>query len=516
MKIMEFHNPIIWTFLPTGTALDIVNNIDRKLLVYYCIADFYALVDNPKKIKKTEDELLRKCDLIFVQGSILETKCKRLNNNVFVFPFGVKMEIFENMKSDSAETPPDMINIRKPIIGYIGGLHRHIDFALLRFIAESHPEWTIVLVGPIQTETAEVNKFSNVFFLGKKDFAELPKYINKFDICIIPYIRTEYTATVYPTKLNEYHALGKPVVSTDLPEVKSYNKENDNLVSIAKTYEEFTNHISRALGDSGAPLAQRRILAAKKNSWITRIDEMSGLIEESVERKTNSAINWEEKLYKLYRGIRIRILKTIIICLSLYFLIFYTPLMWIIAAPLNISQAPSAADCIVVFAGGVGESGHAGQGYEERVKYAFELYKKGFAKYLLFSSGYSYVYKEPFMMQVLAVSLGVPKEAIILEERATNTYENVKFSNQKATARGWDKVILVSSPYHMLRASLVFKKIAGNMKVIYSPVPNSLFYSHPDKYQFGKRTWRRIDIVQIRAILHEYMGIVYYWLKGWA
>ena len=52
MKAAEFHDPIIWTFLPTGTALDIINNIESRLLVYYCIADFYELVANPKKIKK--------------------------------------------------------------------------------------------------------------------------------------------------------------------------------------------------------------------------------------------------------------------------------------------------------------------------------------------------------------------------------------------------------------------------------------------------------------------------------
>ena len=50
MKTMEFHDPIIWTFLPTGTALDVISGIEKKLLVYYCIADFYELCDY-KKVK---------------------------------------------------------------------------------------------------------------------------------------------------------------------------------------------------------------------------------------------------------------------------------------------------------------------------------------------------------------------------------------------------------------------------------------------------------------------------------
>lgn len=76
MKAMEFHEPIVWTFLPTGTALDIINSVDRKFLVYYCIADFNELVDSPKKAERSENELISKSDLIFVQGEFLKTNAK--------------------------------------------------------------------------------------------------------------------------------------------------------------------------------------------------------------------------------------------------------------------------------------------------------------------------------------------------------------------------------------------------------------------------------------------------------
>lgn len=514
MKAMEFRDPIIWTFLPTGTALDIINNIDRKLLIYYCIADFYELADNYKKVKKTEDELIKECDLIFVQGRALEEKCRRLNNNVRIFPFGVSIETFEKFRYSADKVPDDIRGVKKPIIGYIGGIHKHIDFALLKFIAQSHPEWSLVLIGPLQTEIQGLDNFKNVFILGKKDFSELPYYSNEFSVCIIPYQKTGYTTTVYPTKLNEYHALGKPVVSTDLPEIENFNKENGNLVLIGKTHEEFVRCIIKMLNESANELPEKRRCSARKNSWATRIEEMSSLMDEAIRKKSVISVDWQEKFLRLYKKGRGKILKSALLLLTLYFLFFYTPLVWFMAGPLKIVQPPQKADAIVSLAGGVGESGKAGQGYEERVQYAVELYKKGYASHIIFSSGYKYVFEEPLVMKALAISLGVPAEAIILEEKASNTYENIKFVKGILDNRGWKKVLLISSPFHMLRVSLVARKISPELEVIYTPILDSNFYSYKigaDRKLIGKQ----LTIDQAKALIHEYLGILYYLWKGY-
>lgn len=510
MKTMNFHDPIVWTFLPSGIALDIIKNIDRQLLIYYCIADFYELVDNPKKVAKTENELIKECDLIFAQGKKLKKKCERFNNNVHIFPFGVKIELFEDFKSLPDKIPLDIKGIKKPIIGYIGGIHRHIDFELVRFIAKAQPEWSIVLVGPLQSDTSKIANLANIFLLGKKDFYDTPNYINEFDVGIIPYARTGYTSTVYPTKLNEYHALGKPVVSTDLPEIAEFNADNDNLILVGNSYEHFLSSILQALNDTDKERAEKRFSSAKKNSWLNRIEKMSGLIEEAIEIRSRQPNNWKELFIKIYNKSRKRVLSLTALGIGLYILVFYTPLVWFIADPLKIYQPPQKADCIVVFAGGVGESGRAGQGYEERVKYAVELYKQGFARRIIFSSGYKYVFEEPMVMKALAVSLEVPEQAIILEDKATNTYENVKFTSDILIRHNWKSILLISSPYHMRRASLVFKRVVKDIKVIYTPISNSLFYLRPD----GNKL-KQINLQQIRAIIHEYTGILYYAFKGY-
>lgn len=107
-------------------------------------------------------------------------------------------------------------------------------------------------------------------------------------------------------------------------------------------------------------------------------------------------------------------------------------------------------------------------------------------------------------MKALAVSSGVPGEAVILEEKAANTHENVKFVKGILDQYQWRRILLVSSPYHMRRASLTFRNVAPGISVINTPVPESRFYRRTEGVTFS----------QIRGILHEYLGIFYYWWKG--
>ena len=515
MKAMNFREPIIWTFLPTGTALDIIDNTEHKLLVYYCIADFHVLADNPGKIKKTEDELIKNSDLIFVQGEFLRDRCSRLNDNVYIFPFGVNTRVFGEREDIPSQPPADIRGINRPIIGYVGGIHRHVDLKLLLFLAANHPEWSFVLIGPAQEQVSTVNGLRNIFFLGKKEFSELPAYIKYFDVATIPYEINDYTSTVFPTKLNEYHALGKPVVSVDLPEVIKYNEMNNGLVRIGKTYPEFETQVQNALGDHDEDLKVRRKRSAGLHSWDLRIEEMSGLIAGALDAELKKSADWQRRFLRFYRAAKKKTIGIFAGSFFAWFIIFYTPLIWMAAEPLKICDPAGPSDCIVVFAGGVGESGRAGQGYEERVQRAVELYKDGYANRIIFSSGYMYVYEEPLLMKALAVSLGVPDEAILIEDKAKNTYENAVFTGKILKKNNWKKIILVTSIYHTRRASLVFKKIAEDLRVLYVPPQKSLFYAHERIDAFGKTKRQRANLRQIKGILHEYLGILYYKLQGY-
>lgn len=507
-KVMHFTEPVVWTFLPTPLSLDIIDNLNSKATIYYCIDSFQSSSDAAKKIKKSEINLLKKADLVFVTSRELNDYCSKYNNKVHIFPFAVNFQEFQKARLNNDYIPDVIKDIKKPIIGYIGGVHKWIDFALIKQAALHYPQYSFVFVGPIQTDVSLTAGLKNIYFLGQKEHKEIPYFINNFDVCMIPYLLTEYTKNVYPTKLNEYHALGKPVVSTGLPEIVNFNRENDNLVLVGKNYAEFIEAISLAMEDTPGKIVNLRISTAENNSWSNRVAAMSKLIEGVIEEKSRIPLDWQKSLARLYKRARRKSLKLTLAALSIYLVVFYTPLVWFLASPLKISQNPQAADSIVVFAGGVGESGRAGQGYEERVQYAVDLYKNGYAKNLIFSSGYTYALKEILIMKAIAISMGVPEEAIILEDKAKNTYENVIFTNEILNKEKQKKILLVSSPYHMRRASLVFKKAAKGVDVICAPIPNSVFYTHG-------AAWKQANIQQIEGILHEYLGILYYWWKGY-
>jgi uncharacterized SAM-binding protein YcdF (DUF218 family) len=188
-----------------------------------------------------------------------------------------------------------------------------------------------------------------------------------------------------------------------------------------------------------------------------------------------------------------------------YLIVFHTNVMWWMASPLKLSAPPTKADAIVVFAGGVGESGRAGGGAQERLRQAIDLYKAGYAPDLVLSSGYVYSFREAESMRALAIDKGVPASVIVLEERATNTYQNVRFVDEILRDHHWRRILLVSSPYHMRRALMVWRKQAPDIEVVPAPSPQSQFYDHT----------RGASLEQVRGILQEYLAIFGYWRRGW-
>ena len=506
IKVMDFSDSIVWTFLPTPLSIDIADNIAKKLFVYYCIDNFSVSSGAAKKIKKSEERLLKNVDLVFVTSRELYNYCSKHNDKVYKFPFAVNFKKFEKVRIEDVSIPEELKNIKFPIIGYVGGVHKWIDQDLIKSLAEKYPQYSFIFIGPIQTDVSKLQVLKNIYFLGKKEHGKLPFFIKYFDMGIIPYLISEYTNNVYPTKLNEYLALGKPVVSTQLPEIVEFNKEYGDIVYVSEGKEKFGENVNKAINEHNQILRARRIEVSRDNSWDVRIEKMSQLMQEEIEKKKiDKEARWKENLTNLYRIARKKIWSLAISCVLLYLLLFNTPFLWFLASPLKISETPQKADVILVFGGGVGETGSPGKSTIERARYAAELYKQGYSNKILFSSGYTYTYNDAENMKLFAVSMGVSEKDIILEERADSTYENVLFSKQLLDKYHQNSVLLISSPYNMRRAQLVFKKLDNNIKIIYAPVQNNQFYNRSNG----------IKLEQIKAVIHEYLGIIYYLVKGY-
>ena len=505
MRAAGFRRPILWAFLPTPLTLDLIRELDPDLTVYYCIDDLASSSRAARRITRSETALFRRADLVFVTSEKLRERAARSSDHVFVFPFGVDFEKFERVRCSPDAVPEEVASLTRPVIGYVGGLHQWVDQELLASVAGRLPEATFVLVGPAQTDVSRLARCPNVRLLGQRPHDELPRYTKGFDVGVVPYRLSPYTAHVYPTKLNEYPAMGLPVVATDLPEIRRFNAEHGPVVAVAREAEAFAAAIRQALQAAGPDQVARRIEVSRQNSWRARIERMSELIEHELASREGRGERWQEVLRRLYRTARRRALRIAVAVMAAYLVLFQSPVPWMIAEPLRASEPLRQADAIVVFAGGVGESGKAGGGYQERVQQALTLYDRWMAPHVVFSSGYTFVFQEAEVMRDLAVAHGVPPEAIVLEQRSASTHQNVTFVADLLRAKGWRTILLVSSPYHMRRALLTWKRLAPDIEVIPAPVTTSRFYGHT----------RGATLEQIHGILHEYLGILYYWWKGW-
>ena len=502
-RSMRFANPIIWTWLPTALALEMIRVLDGQLVVYYCCDDFQASSADSKRIRETEDVLIREADVVFAHSKTLYDRCSRLTDHVYVFQYGFNRQIFA---SATGRPPADLMSIRRPILGYVGGIHQHVDQELLERVATAHPDKSLVLVGPLQVDVTRLRQFSNVHFLGQKRYEELPNYIRHFDLGLIPYARNEYTLSVYPTKLNEYLIMGKPVVSTSLPEVEYFNETHQNIVAIAGNAGEFVDRVGKVLADDSVVLQQKRIRLVEKNAWGEKIEAMQAIIRGKLEEKAKTReTDWQQMLRRVYRASRRRVAAAALALALAYLLVFHTSALWWLAAPLRFADEPRPADVIVVLAGGIGESGEPGEAYQEKVSHGIELYRQGYAPRLIFSSGEGYLFREAQVMKALAVSLGVPEGAIILEQRGGGNYLSLLNVKRILDTEGWSRVLLVTSRYNTARSYLVARKNLPGVTLLLTPSPRSIFFGEQDRV-----TWERV-----RAIAHEYGGILYYWVRGY-
>jgi uncharacterized SAM-binding protein YcdF (DUF218 family)/glycosyltransferase involved in cell wall biosynthesis len=505
MHATGFYRPIIWTFLPTPLALDLIAALDSQVTIYYCIDDLASSSPGARRIVASEERLFREADLVFVTSEKLRQRAARYRSRVHLFPFGVNFEQFDRVRVTEGPPPDDLQPLKRPLVGYVGGVHQWVDQSLVAEVAGRLPDAMFAFVGPAQTDVSTLERCANVRLLGQRPHPEVPRYVKAFDVGIVPYRLSDYTANVYPTKLNEYLVMGLPVVATDLPEIQRFNVEHGGIVSVAPDADSFSSAIRRALGDSSPADIERRIAVAHANSWDTRMADMIARIDEAIVRRAASDQRWDETLRRAYRTARSRIAQVVLSVAAVYVLIFHTNLIWWCAEPLKVNATPVTSDAIVVFAGGVGESGRAGGGAQERLKQAVDLFKAGYAPALILSSGYVYSFREAEVMRALAIDQGIPASAIILEDRAANTYQNVTFVGRILREQRWRQILLVSSPYHMRRALLVWRRQAPDVAVVPAPAPESQFYEHG----------RGATLEQVRAIAQEYIAIAAYWRRGW-
>lgn len=280
-KVRQLVNsdPVIFSYLPTPSAHLLADLLagPRSVLVYYCVADYSQLAEDPAELLQSEKRFVRRADLVFVQSVGLAERFANDNARVFRLPIGVDLSMFD--PSLVKQTDVRLRDLPHPVIGYVGAVHRHVDIDLLQALALALPGGSIALVGPVHVDTRRLRQLGNVHFLGPRKHAEIPSLIAGFDVGLIPYRRSAYTDTVNPTKLFEYLAMGCPVVSTNIPEVARLGLPEFAL-RIAREQESFSEGVQNFISISSPEDRARRRALAMERDWAVIVGRMTELIAE--------------------------------------------------------------------------------------------------------------------------------------------------------------------------------------------------------------------------------------------
>ena len=256
----------------------IVRLLFRKTpLIYDCNDDHLAFPMTPSWAPRYFTSLCRRADRIVCSSRALQKKIHREHNHKVLFiGNGVDARLFQ----ERVMAPPEeMKDLPSPIILLHGALSERIDMALLKRIACTHPDKTLVLIGPVtpavQPSLRELLQRPNVRYLGEINHDRIPAHLSVADVCLIPFVKNDLTAGMNPNKLYEYLAAGKAVVSMDTsPEVIACRHD----IFLASDHESFMRQLEAALAAAHTHLDRRRQLAFA-NDWQEKADQFSAVIK---------------------------------------------------------------------------------------------------------------------------------------------------------------------------------------------------------------------------------------------
>jgi glycosyltransferase involved in cell wall biosynthesis len=245
----------------------------------YHIDDEYSFVPNPPPVEPQEARVMSRVNEVIVISPGLMERKSGINPHMAMVSEGVDSALYMSATPE----PADIAGIPHPRIGYTGALKRQLDWELLKQLAERHPQWSFVYVGP-RTLTPELNtlvdaieRLPNVFMLGRKTFIELAAYPQHFAVCTMPYIVNGYTNNIYPLKLHEYLAGGQPVVASRIRSLLDFPRE----IHLATGVEEWSSALAAALASSRAPDAAaaraHRQRVAQQHDWRVLIHKIAEL-----------------------------------------------------------------------------------------------------------------------------------------------------------------------------------------------------------------------------------------------
>ncbi len=284
---LDLKNVILFNDSSMFLGLHLKALLQPEVYAYY-MRDYLVKVPYWQKHgERIEPKAVAKADVVLTNSEFFEEFCKPYNAHSYMVGQGCDVSLF-NDENGAIKIPKDFKDIPSPIFGYVGSLTSlRLDIELLEFVAVQKKDWSIVLVGPEDEDfkNSDLHKMSNVHFLGRKEASELPNYVKGFDVTTNPQLKNNLTIGNYPRKIDEYLAMGKPIVATNTKAMQMFKEH----VYLGDTKEDYVVLIDKALKENTRDRIERRIAYAKSHTWTNNVEH----IYNSIIRATKNRMQWD-------------------------------------------------------------------------------------------------------------------------------------------------------------------------------------------------------------------------------
>ena len=195
-----------------------------------------------------------------------------LHPNVLLAPAAVDLSAFSSGPARRREA-----NVRRAV--YAGSVDFRFDAELLAAAAGRLPDWQFVLAGPVDRGPHRIlAHIPNVELMGQIEPGSVPPLLASASACLMPYRRDRFNETLFPIKLIEYLAAGRPVIATPIRAAREFS----DVVHVAEGSDEFARALQSAVDADSAEAQQRRVDRAQPYSWERRIDQMEAAMLEAL------------------------------------------------------------------------------------------------------------------------------------------------------------------------------------------------------------------------------------------
>lgn len=263
------------------TAVNLSNFFNP--VVYYCNDEYIGNSKYPVSFvnnyhKKAEVQVIKKSKICISTAKYLTKKLKLYNPHTYEIPLGAP-EISVPLRELTKKHEEKKDKIHVGLVGFIAP--RNISYDIINYLT-AQEEFKITMIGPVEKVFhKKLSNVSDIEFKGVLTGNELYAEIAKFDVAIAPYDLEKINPGTTPNKMWQYYALGKPMVITEIENLKSFNLP-EGTCYIAKSNKEFSDLIKKAHFENSEDLAKQRILLAGQNSWKKRIIEFKQIIDKEI------------------------------------------------------------------------------------------------------------------------------------------------------------------------------------------------------------------------------------------